>query len=459
MRFRADSRDHAIRAIKADLVLEAVARAEDLEVTAEEIGRRDRPLAQAYGREPKEVAKALDRSGQVVTLAGDIIRSKALDLLVEHADIEPEGSTTPRPAAEGRRTGHRDSDGGEHMSDMKNYLVPVVVEQTSRGERSFDIYSRLLKERIVFLGTPIDDQVGNLIMAQLLHLESEDPDKDINLYINSPGGDITALFAIYDTMQYIKPDVSTIVMGQAASAAAVLLLAGAKGKRYALPHSRVLLHQPHGGAQGQAVDIEIQAKEITRYRKLLEQLIAEHTGQPLEKVAKDTDRDYILTAEEAKEYGVIDEVITTREISAELAPQRPRGRRRIRRVGRARSEPGRSNQGDEGHGEVRRLGPAEVLVLREVPEAGQEAHRRPRRLHLRRVHRPLQRDHRGGALRDLRAQARGAPQAAGDLRVPRRVRDRPGHAKKVLSVAVYNHYKRIQVGAKDPRSSSRSRTS
>jgi len=202
---------------------------------------------------------------------------------------------------------------------MKDYLVPVVIEQTSRGERSFDIYSRLLKERIVFLGTPIDDAVGNLIMAQLLHLESDDPDKDINLYINSPGGDITALFAIYDTMQYIKPDVSTIVMGQAASAAAVLLLAGTKGKRYALPHSRVLLHQPHGGAQGQAVDIEIQAREMTRYRKLLEELIAEHTGQPLEKVAKDTDRDYILTADEALEYGVVDEVITSRKIKPELA--------------------------------------------------------------------------------------------------------------------------------------------
>ena len=202
---------------------------------------------------------------------------------------------------------------------MKDYLVPVVVEQTSRGERSFDIYSRLLKERIVFLGTPIDDAVGNLIMAQLLHLESEDPDKDINLYINSPGGDITSLFAIYDTMQYIKPDVSTICMGQAASAAAVLVLAGTKGKRYALPHSRILLHQPHGGAQGQAVDIEIQAKEITRYRKLLEELIAEHTGQPLEKVSKDTDRDYILTADEAVEYGVVDEVITSRKIKPELA--------------------------------------------------------------------------------------------------------------------------------------------
>jgi len=202
---------------------------------------------------------------------------------------------------------------------MKDYLVPVVVEQTSRGERSFDIYSRLLKERIVFLGTPIDDAVGNLIMAQLLHLESEDPDKDINLYVNSPGGDITSLFAIYDTMQYIKPDVSTICMGQAASAAAVLVLAGTKGKRYALPHSRILLHQPHGQAGGQSVDIEIQAKEMTRYRKLLEQLIAEHTGQLLEKVEKDTDRDYILTADEAVAYGVVDEVITSRKIKPELA--------------------------------------------------------------------------------------------------------------------------------------------
>ena len=152
------------------------------------------------------------------------------------------------------------------MKEITNYMVPVVVEQTARGERSFDIYSRLLKERIVFLGTPIDDAVGNLIMAQLLHLESEEPEKDINLYINSPGGEMTTLFAIYDTMQYIKPDVSTIVMGQAASAAAVLALAGTKGKRYALPHARILLHQPYGGAEGQAVDIEIQAKEFVRNR-------------------------------------------------------------------------------------------------------------------------------------------------------------------------------------------------
>jgi ATP-dependent Clp protease protease subunit len=202
---------------------------------------------------------------------------------------------------------------------MKDYMVPIVIEQTNRGERSFDIYSRLLKERIVFLGTPIDDQVANLVMAQLLHLESDDPEKDVNLYINSPGGDITSLFAVYDTMQYIKPDVSTICMGQAASAAAVLLAAGAAGKRYALPHSRVLIHQPHGGAQGQAVDIEIQAKEILRYRKLLDELLARHTGQPLDKIGKDTDRDFIMTSEQAKEYGIIDEVISTRKITKELA--------------------------------------------------------------------------------------------------------------------------------------------
>jgi ATP-dependent Clp protease, protease subunit len=205
------------------------------------------------------------------------------------------------------------------METPSSYLVPVVVEQTSRGERSFDIYSRLLKERIIFLGTPIDDNVANLVMAQMLHLESEDPDKDINLYINSPGGDVASGFAVYDTMQYIKPDVSTICMGQAASFAAFLLLSGAHGKRFMLPHSRVLLHQPHGGAQGQAVDIEIQAKEILRYRKLLDELIAEHTGQPVDKITKDTDRDFILTPDDAKSYGIIDEVLVNRrDMPAEL---------------------------------------------------------------------------------------------------------------------------------------------
>lgn len=198
---------------------------------------------------------------------------------------------------------------------IRNYLVPTVIEQTNRGERAFDLYSRLLKERIIFLGTPIDDTVANLVSAQLLHLESDDPDKDISIYINSPGGEITGLFAIYDTMQYIKPDVATICFGQAASAAAVLLASGAPGKRFALPHARVLIHQPHGGASGQAVDIEIQAKEIIRMRKLLDEILAHHSGQTVDRVGKDTDRDFIMSAIEAKEYGIIDEVLSNRELA------------------------------------------------------------------------------------------------------------------------------------------------
>jgi ATP-dependent Clp protease protease subunit len=204
------------------------------------------------------------------------------------------------------------------MQSPSNYLVPVVVEQTNRGERSFDIYSRLLNERIIFLGTPIDDNVANLVMAQLLHLESEDPDKDIQLYINSPGGSVTALLAIYDTMQYVKPDVATTCMGQAASAAAVLLAAGAPGKRLGLPHSRILIHQPSGGAEGQSVDIEIQAREIIRMRRMLDEILATHTGQDVEKIARDTDRDFIMTASQAKEYGIIDEIIESREAAEEL---------------------------------------------------------------------------------------------------------------------------------------------
>src|ERR1700723_1860932 len=199
--------------------------------------------------------------------------------------------------------------------NAQGYLVPTVIEQTSRGERGYDLYSRLLKERIIILGTPIDDTVANLICAQMLFLEYEEPDKDIHLYVNSPGGDITALFAIYDTMKFVKPDVSTFCFGQAASAAAVLLAAGAKGKRFALPHARILLHQPWGGAAGQASDIELQAKEIIRMRDLLNSMIAEDTGQTHEKVTKDTDRDFIMTADEAVTYGVIDEIITSRTIA------------------------------------------------------------------------------------------------------------------------------------------------
>jgi len=194
----------------------------------------------------------------------------------------------------------------------QNYLVPTVVESSNRGERAYDLYSRLLRERIIFLGTPIDDTIANLICAQMLFLESEDPDKDINLYINSPGGDITGLLAIYDTLKYIKPDVSTFCFGQAASAAAVLLAAGTKGKRFALPHARVLLHQPWGGVGGQASDIEIQAREILRMKDMLNSMLATDTGQSVERITKDTDRDYIIGAEEAVQYGLIDEVLLAR---------------------------------------------------------------------------------------------------------------------------------------------------
>ncbi|AYO29851.1 MAG: ATP-dependent Clp protease, protease subunit [Thermoanaerobacteraceae bacterium] len=192
-------------------------------------------------------------------------------------------------------------------------LVPIVVEQTNRGERAFDIYSRLLKERIIFIGTPIDDTVSSLVIAQMLYLESEDPDKDIFLYINSPGGSVTAGLAIYDTMQYIKPKVSTMCMGLAASMGAVLLTAGADGKRYALPNSRIMIHQPWGGVQGKAVDIETHAREILRLRELLNGILSKHTKQPIERIEKDTDRDYFMSAEEAREYGLIDEVIHKRK--------------------------------------------------------------------------------------------------------------------------------------------------
>jgi len=194
-----------------------------------------------------------------------------------------------------------------------DYLVPTVVESSNRGERAYDLYSRLLKERIIFLGSVLDDTVANLICAQMLFLESEDPEKDIHLYINSPGGDLTALLAIYDTLKYIKPDVSTFCFGQAASAGAVLLGAGTKSKRFALPHSRIVLHQPWGGVGGQASDIEIQAKEILRMRDLLNEMLSADTGQPVERIQKDTDRDFVMTADEAVTYGLVDEVIASRE--------------------------------------------------------------------------------------------------------------------------------------------------
>ncbi|MEY4229290.1 MAG: ATP-dependent Clp protease proteolytic subunit [Actinomycetota bacterium] len=210
------------------------------------------------------------------------------------------------------------------MTEARNSIpMPYVVEQTSRGERSWDLYSRLLKDNIIFLQTPIDDTVASVLCAQLIHLESENPDKDINIYINSPGGDITALFAIYDTMQFIKNDIATICLGQAASAAAVLLAAGTKGKRLALPHSRVLLHQPYGQVgYGQVTDLEIAAKEILRMRDILEEILAHHTGQPIERIHRDTDRDFVMEAREAIEYGIIDDVLSSREAIDRTGPIR-----------------------------------------------------------------------------------------------------------------------------------------
>jgi len=198
------------------------------------------------------------------------------------------------------------------MKEIIDQLVPIVIEQTPRGERAYDIYSRLLKDRIVLIGFPIDDHIANLTVAQLLFLESEDPEKDIYVYINSPGGSVTAGMAIYDTMQYIKPDIVTICIGQAASMGAVLLAAGTKGKRYALPHSRIMIHQPIGGIQGQATDIIIHAEEIKRIKRMLNEILSKHTGQPIEKIEKDVERDYFMSAKEAQEYGIVDKVIEKR---------------------------------------------------------------------------------------------------------------------------------------------------
>jgi ATP-dependent Clp protease protease subunit len=193
-------------------------------------------------------------------------------------------------------------------------LIPIVIEQSSRGERAYDIYSRLLKDRIIFIGEQVQDSMANTIIAQMLFLESEDPDKDINIYINSPGGSVTAGLAIYDTMQYIRPDIATICMGQATSMGALLLAAGAKGKRYALPHARVMIHQPLGGVQGQATDIDIQAKEIMKIKDLIHKILVKHTGQSMEKIRQDTERDYFMDAEEALRYGIVDRIITERDM-------------------------------------------------------------------------------------------------------------------------------------------------
>ncbi|QXC62735.1 trigger factor [Aquihabitans sp. G128] len=339
--FIEELRTAAAQGVKVDLALRAVVEAEQIDITEDELEAEYASVAERVGQKTAQVRKQLERNGQVSAVRSDLRKRKALEWLIEQVELVDEGgqrdrSGQPRGRAPvGRRRRSRSRRRGPHggrrvnnpafhdpTSGLRasNYLVPTVVEQTNRGERAFDLYSKLLKEHIIFLGTPIDDTIANLVCAQLLHLESENPDKDINIYINSPGGDITALFAIYDTMQYVKAEITTICFGQAASAAAVLLAAGTKGKRLALPHARVLLHQPYASGGGQASDIEIQAKEILRMRDLLEGILSDHTGQSKEKVAKDTDRDFVLSATEAKEYGIIDEVISAREFADKSGP-------------------------------------------------------------------------------------------------------------------------------------------
>ena len=335
-------RPQSEQAVEIDLALRAVATAEGVEVDDDDLANEYERLAVRVEQKAKDVRKAYEANDMVADLKAQIRKAKALDWLVHHVDYVDEKG---QPLALDFVLGHGHDADGNHLPDddeldddeldddddpttpherghrimnldAKNYLVPNVVEQTSRGERAYDLYSRLLKDNIIFLQTPIDDQIASLICAQLIHLESENPDKDINIYINSPGGDITSLFAIYDTMQFIRNDIATICLGQAASAAAVLLAAGTKGKRLALPHSRILLHQPHGQVgYGQVTDLELAAKEILRMRELLEFLLAKHTGQTLERVHADTDRDFVMESAEALAYGIIDAVIESREVA------------------------------------------------------------------------------------------------------------------------------------------------
>ena len=325
-----ESKPDAERELKREAVLAAIAEAEEIEVSDEEMVEALAHTAEHERTTPEKLLERLRENGRDAMVREDIRVRKAIDLVAEAAKPIPleqaearEQIWTPekeREAAGGlwtpassRTTGRAASQSPAGTPSIEcramSPLVPMVVEQTSRGERAFDIYSRLLNERIVFLGTPVNDDIANLIVAQLLHLESEDPDKDISLYVNSPGGSVYAGLAIYDTMQFIKPDVQTICVGVAMSMGALLLAGGAAGKRMSLPNSKILIHQVSAGFQGQATDIEIHAKEIIDVRRRLDEIIAKHTGQPFEKVTKDTERDYFMSAEEAKEYNIVDRVI------------------------------------------------------------------------------------------------------------------------------------------------------
>ena len=323
-------------------------------------------------------------------------------------------------------------------------LVPMVIESSSRGERAYDIYSRLLKERIIFLGDQIDDHMANLVIAQLLFLESEDPERDISLYINSPGGVVTSGLAIYDTMQFLRAPVSTLCIGMAASMAAVLLAAGAKGKRYALPNSRIMIHQGSGGFRGNAPDAMIQMREWERLVVVNNEILARHTGQPLEKIVKDTDRDFFMSGDEARDYGIIDEVYTATGDSliaqahdagaagGEIAAPSSRGACAEEGQGLNVLETGRETRRDHDDDLEGTQGPISLQLLRQEPGAGPQADRGPGRLHLRRVHQPLPGNHRRGDARGAEGPAAGrqAAQSAPDQRGPRPVRHQPGAAQE-----------------------------
>ena len=462
--FSQELRDTAIQAVKVDLALRAVADAEGIECTDDDLARRARRRGRAGGpgrrrgpRAPR--ARRPDVGGtlrhqeaqgaRVVARACRGARSRGCDDRSQRARAPRATTTTTTTTAtdevadDERKTTKRELDViGQHETVIRNYLVPTVVESTNRGERAYDLYSRLLKEHIIFLGTPIDDTIANLICAQLLHLESENPDRDINIYINSPGGDITALFAIYDTMQFVKPDISTICFGQAASAAAVLLAAGTKGKRLALPHARVLLHQPWGQAGGQATDVELAAKEILRMRIQLDELLAHHTGQEAEKIHKDTERDFVMSADEA-----------TRIRHHRRGHHGPLAGRHDRS-----DHPGQLKQGTRGNGgsttwpssetgesssSARFCGKSQKQVKKLIAGPGVYICDECIDLCNEIIEEEL------SETSELRFD---------ELPKPREIYEflndyiiGQDHAKKILSVAVYNHYKRVQFGASAPR--------
>ena len=316
-RLRAAQRDSAMAEVKTSILLDRIAQEENITVSDEELDN-ELQLAAMQSREPLDTLKArLTQDGGMARIREQLRREKTASLAVRKAARIGRQAVTRRRTAgmdECRPCGQqKQGESGpepEEREEDSMALVPMVVEQTSRGERAYDIYSRLLRDNIIFLGTPIDDQVANLIVAQMLFLQGEDPEKDVSLYINSPGGSITAGLAIYDTMQFIKNNVVTYCIGQAASMGAFLLLAGTKGKRFALPNSRILIHQPSmGGLSGQATDIDIHAREILRIREITNTLMAKHTGQPLDRIERDVERDFIMNAEQAKEYGIVDEII------------------------------------------------------------------------------------------------------------------------------------------------------